>query len=153
MSDLRAAFLGSTYGRAGERVSLTPAGPGIVPHWCEAGQRWAIVTAWNPSGQRAAPDLNDERQAALARLVWAWSPLPGWNGEGPWREETLILRDVPLREAARLGRRFGQAAVVWGVGGRAALVWLDGPVRPERCWLRRAADSPGTADCGYTAGL
>ncbi|NTX99552.1 DUF3293 domain-containing protein [Deinococcus sp. JMULE3] len=170
--DLRAAFLGSSYGRAGERLTLSPRGPGALPDcsgpdwsapsWTAPGGRWAIVTAWNPAGRMADAVLNARRQAELAGEVGRWSPLPGWNGDGEWREDTLILRGVPLREAARLGRRFGQAAVVWGVGRRAALVWLDDRTAPTelrtlRLWLRRAdssgADSPGTADCGYTAGL
>ncbi len=160
--DLRAAFLGSTYGRAGARLRLCHAAPGVLPDWSAPGGCWAIVTAWNPAGRMADAGLNARRQAVLAREVRAWSPLPGWNGEGRWREDTLILRGVPLREAARLGRRFAQAAIVWGVGRRAALVWLDDRNAPagmrfERLWLRRAdspgADSPGLADCGYTAGL
>jgi len=165
--DLRAAFLGSSYGRAGARLRLCHAAPGVLPDWSAPGGRWAIVTAWNPAGRMADAGLNARRQAELAGEVGAWSPLPGRNGEGRWREDTLILRAVPLREAARLGRRFGQAAVVWGVGRRAALVWLDDRTVPtglrierlciERLWLRWAdspgADSPGPADCGYTAGL
>ena len=153
MTPLRAAFLNSSYGRAGERVQLSLAGPGLRPDWTAPGQRWAILTAWNPAGQRAEAARNAAQQAALARAVQRWSPLPGWNGEGAWQEDTLILRGVPLAQAVRLGRLFGQAAVVWGVGRRAALVWLDGSTRVERLWLRRAADMPAVAGCGYTAGL
>ena len=42
-AELRAAFLASAYGRAGERLHLTPAGPGVSPDWAAAGQRWAIL--------------------------------------------------------------------------------------------------------------
>ncbi|WP_235910280.1 DUF3293 domain-containing protein [Deinococcus kurensis] len=135
--ELRAAFLASAYGRAGERLHLTPAGPGASPDWAAAGQRWAILTAWNPGAQPTSADLNRARQAQLTAEAQSWAPLPGWNGEGAWREDTVILRGVPLPEAVRLGRRFGQAAVVWGVGRRAALVWLDGPVLTQRRWLTR----------------
>lgn len=155
--DLGAAFLGSSYGRADERLWLYVDGPGVLPGWSAPGGRWGIVTAWNPGGAQAGSAENDTAQTRLTGRVQGWSPLSGFNGDGGWREDTLILRGVPLREAARLGRQFGQAAILWGVGRRAALVWLDGPpssegLRIERLWLRRAA-SPGTADCGYTAGL
>lgn len=47
---------------------------------------------------------------------------------------------APLRLAADLGQRFGQAAILWGAGRRVALVWLSphGPgevARIERFWF------------------
>ncbi|GGK86167.1 DUF3293 domain-containing protein [Deinococcus radiotolerans] len=153
MPGLRSAFLTTSYGRANERVQLTGSGPDLRPDWAAPGERWAILTAWNPGGRQAELAVNAARQAALTREVHLWSPLPGWNGEGAWREDTLIVRGMPLRAAVTLGAQFGQAAVVWGVGRRAALVWLGGGARVERLWLRRAPGSTAAAGCGYTAGL
>ncbi len=136
--DLRAAFLRSTYGTH-ERFRFTSVRGQVGPSWATPGGRWAVVTAWNPAGRKTDAVPNVAAQARLAAASQGWCPLPGWNGDGAWREEALILRGVSLREAARLGRQFGQAAVVWGVGRRAALVWLDdaspGPsLTVERWW-------------------
>lgn len=48
------------------------------------------------------------------------------------------------RQAAAWGADFGQAAVLWGTGRRAALVWLNGEgvVGVERRWVRRV--EPGS---------
>ena len=99
--DLGAAFLGSSYGRAGERLWLYVDGPGVLPGWSAPGGRWGIVTAWNPGGAQAGSAENDTAQTRLTGRVQGWSPLSGFNGDGGWREDTLILRGVPLREAAR----------------------------------------------------
>ena len=99
--DLGAAFLGSSYGRAGERLWLYVDGPGVLPGWSAPGGRWGIVTAWNPGGAQAWSAENDTAQTRLTGRVQGWSPLSGFNGDGGWREDTLILRGVPLREAAR----------------------------------------------------
>ncbi|GGR50205.1 hypothetical protein GCM10008959_09170 [Deinococcus seoulensis] len=143
---LRAAFRTTRYGPPGARVTLTGEGPGLPgapPDWTAG--RWAIVTAWNPSGQRQSRVRNDAAHAALLAQATAWAGAPGrtvleaLNGEGEWREPSLVLRGPSLRGAARLGRAFGQAAVLYGCGARAALVWLPPGaelVRPERLWLR-----------------
>ncbi|UBV41487.1 DUF3293 domain-containing protein [Deinococcus taeanensis] len=146
---LREAFLASSYGCAGARGQLCVTGPASRPAWSAPGQPWAILTAWNPQAQRVPAGQNAQAQAALHREVACWSPLPGWNAEGPWREDTLIVRGTPLQEAVRLGYAYGQVAVVWGVGRRAALVWLDGPAAQiERFWWRPLPDA-----AGYTARL
>ncbi|GGM15669.1 hypothetical protein GCM10010841_25070 [Deinococcus aerophilus] len=64
----------------------------------------------------------------------------GINGDGGWAEPSVILSRVSLREAAALGRHFGQAAVLFGVGRRAALVWLwPGRMVIERRWVTSSA--------------
>ena len=47
----RAAFLGTTYGTVRERFRLSPE-RGAAPSW--AWGYWAVVTAWNAGGERAA---------------------------------------------------------------------------------------------------
>lgn len=136
--DLRRAFLGAQYGRPGERVRLGPCPPGRGPSWAPAGRRWAAVTAWNPGGRRAPEAHNEAAQHAL-RQRWPGAALHGVNGAGMWAEPALILLDAPLATAVRLGRDFAQAAILYGVGRRVALVWLDpGQVRIERYWAAPA---------------
>lgn len=73
----------------------------------------------------------------LLALNGSRSHLSGVNGEGEWAELSVILPGFRLRRAAELGRTFGQAAVLYGVGRRVALVWLEGDgLRVERFWVR-----------------
>lgn len=114
--------------------------PGFRPAWAAA--RWGVVTAWNPAGQAQDRAANRAAQARLRVAAARWSSLDGVNGDGDWQEPTLILTGISLRDVAALGGAFGQAAVLWGSGARAALVWLPasgvGGVRAERWWLRPA---------------
>lgn len=134
-AELRAAFLGTTYGTAQERFRLSEV-RGTAPSWARG--CWAVVTAWNPGGERARSDASARDGAALLAQVQAagFSPLHGHNGSGEWREEALIMPGAQLREAAGWGGTFGQAAVLWGTGARVALVWLEGKrvCRVERFW-------------------
>lgn len=134
--DLRAAFLGAGYGPAGERGHLSPT-PGAPPRWPHG--TWAIVTAWNPGGGRASDRANAQAHADLLALVRGsrFASTPAVNGEGEWAEAALLIHGARLRQAAEWGLHFGQAAVLWGVGARAALVWLDGGrvTGVERRWV------------------
>lgn len=135
----RAAFLAAPYGTPRERFGLADRPPVAAPSW--AAHRWAIVTAWNPGGglQPRADNLRAGR--ALLALVAPRPHLPGVNGEGQWAEASVIVPGLRLREAAELGRRFGQAAVLFGVGRRVALVWLEANgVCVERYWVRLLPD-------------
>jgi len=142
---LRRAFLETRYGTAGERLRLDHQ-PGPPPSWRGLSQSWAILTAWNPQGQQQDPASNAEAQERLRAALVGWPLVEGVNGEGQWAEPSLIVPGLNLRQAARLGQHFGQAAVLWGVGRRAALVWcleselgsdMRGSVglRLERLWL------------------
>ncbi|WP_240319331.1 DUF3293 domain-containing protein [Deinococcus wulumuqiensis] len=128
---LRAAFLATLYGPPGERVRLSPI-PGPVPRW--ASGSWAIVTAWNPDAQQAPERANRAAQERLLACVLQAGliPRPALNGSGEWAEESLLVPGASLAQARSWGEAFGQKAVLFGVGSRAALVWLPGPT--ERCW-------------------
>jgi len=95
---------------------------------------WAFVTAWNPQSQVLAPWRNAARDAelrqALGRAGYGWLPALGEGDDPGWTPEpSVLVLGMSGRDAARLGRRFGQNAVVIGkLGGRAMLVWC-GPVR------------------------
>ncbi|UWX65233.1 DUF3293 domain-containing protein [Deinococcus rubellus] len=134
---LRRAFLETHYGTAHERLHLGHS-PGPPPSWSAPGQRWAILTAWNPQGLQHDRASNLGAQERLRAALFGWPQLGGVNGAGEWTEPSLIVTGLNLRQATRLGQRFGQAAVLWGVGGRAALVWCaggDAGLRLERYWL------------------
>ncbi|MFC4425800.1 DUF3293 domain-containing protein [Deinococcus navajonensis] len=132
---LRCAFLDTTYGTGHERFRLSPTPPGAHQRlsWMTPGQRWALITAWNPAGERQRGPWNHVAQARLQTAAGAWPQRPALNGSGKWAEPALLLLGLPATEALRLGREFRQAAVVWGTGRRGALVWI----RPEGAHAER----------------
>lgn len=135
MTAQRAAFLSASYGTQGERFRLVSEPSAAAPSW--AAGTWAIVTAWNPGGQSHPRSDNLRAGRELLALIASRPQLPGVNGEGEWAEPSVILPGLGLRPAAQRGRHFGQAAVLWGVGRRVALVWLEADsVRIERFWVR-----------------
>lgn len=131
----RAAFLSASYGTESDRFRLAAEPLAAAPPW--AAGTWAIVTAWNPGGEQQPEAKNVRAGRELLALTASRPHLLGTNGEGGWAEPSVILPGLSLRAAAALGWRFGQAAVVFGVGRRAALVWLEaGGVRVERFWVQ-----------------
>ncbi len=101
-------------------------------------REWAMVTAYNPRSKRPPDDADNVRAhaglerelRALTDTVWpgegrgddgAWTPEPKWMAVG-----------ISLSEALRLGRAFGQNAILHGlVGGPARIVLCDsGSVLP-----------------------
>lgn len=98
------------------------------------------MTAWNPQGRPCDGASNNAAQEQLRAALVGWPFLEGVNGEGEWTEPSLIVPGLGLRQAAQFGQRFRQAAVLWGVGRRAALVWCPNDagsagLRLERHWL------------------
>ena len=81
--------------------------------------------------QPQADNLRAGRE--LLRVIGARPFLPGVNGEGEWAEPSFILPGLSLRQAAELARRFRQAAILFGVGRRVTLVWLEA----DRLWVER----------------
>jgi hypothetical protein len=94
-----------------------------------AGGDWLYVTAHNPGSVAAPPEQNAERQRELERVLaeagYRFYRGEGRGDDGRWPPEaSVLLVGVDEATAAELGRRFGQAAVVIGGGGRPArLVW------------------------------
>jgi hypothetical protein len=94
-------------------------------------QRWAFLTAWNPASEQLARTENDRRQTALIEVLIAagYRCLPGeGRGRNPaWpAEESVLALDIPSRAARRVGRQFGQLAIVVGHRGfKARLVACD----------------------------
>jgi hypothetical protein len=90
---------------------------------------WAYVTAYNP-GSVPAPDAENEARQRELRAAVARAGQPFYEGAGvgeSWPPEpSLLVLGIGEAEAAALGRRFGQRAVVVGdLGGPARLLWLS----------------------------
>ena len=107
--------------RIGERL---PAG---LQRACR-GRAWAILTAFNPGAQLAEPQTNARSDRALVRRLRALRPAMllrsvhrdpqrRWPDESGW-----WLCPIALEQACRIGREYGQLAVVaGGPGGRAEI--------------------------------
>ncbi|WP_424952026.1 DUF3293 domain-containing protein [Deinococcus sp.] len=130
---LRAAFLSASYGTVTERFRLQ-ATPGRPSPLFGAGRPWAILTAHNPDAVQHTPLLNERRQRALEARLQGFPCTPGINGHGRWAEASLIVSGLPLERILSLGREYGQVALLYGVGQRAALVWCRSG-RTERRWV------------------
>ena len=93
--------------------------------------RWAFITAWNPHSRLIAHWRNAARQRALVRVLevhgYTWLTALGDSDDLDWTPEpSLLVLGIRPADARRLGRRFGQNAVVVGrLGGKAQLLWCD----------------------------
>lgn len=130
---LRAAYRAAAY------IVDLPCGPVLVLRIGERHRRldrllarrgvrdWAFVTAYNPRNRRLRAARNAQRLRTLRRALLGPSLL--WNGEGraddgSWREASLFVAPIAATRAMRLGRQFGQYAVVVGRrGGPPRLAW------------------------------
>ena len=108
----------------------------------------AFVTAANPRGEVQEPALNQAAMAALrSSLALPWLPGEGRDPEGRWRPEpSVLVLGITRVDAAALGRRLEQNAIVFVEKGRApelvllrrmrlvidTQVWLDWLVFDER---------------------
>ncbi len=93
---------------------------------------WAMITAWNPRSERPADEAqNREAHARLERALRAAGARvfsgEGRGDDGTWpAEPTWTAVGLSREEALRLGRDFGQHAIVVGhVGGPARIVLCE----------------------------
>jgi hypothetical protein len=92
---------------------------------------WAYATAANPGSQPLPADENVARHRELEALVRALGfesyPGEGIGDDGRWPpESSFLVLGIARADAVRLGRRFGQLAVVFGeLGQEADLVACD----------------------------
>jgi len=91
---------------------------------------YAFITAWNPGSVLLSYDenmdrldqLDDELKEICPRVYWGW----GFGDSGDWEGEVSCLAlDISPDDAIRLGKKYGQNAIVW---------WEKGGV-PELWWL------------------
>ena len=77
---------------------------------------FAFITAWNPGSRKLSRRENNLRHARLLgdlrrkRL----RIYPGWgrSADGRWREKSVFVPGIRLREAVALGSRYGQLMIV-----------------------------------------
>jgi hypothetical protein len=91
---------------------------------------FAILTSDNPASEQLSEADNAVRRTALQAdlLALAWRFLPAENRPdvADWPVEPgFCVIDIPLAEATRLGRQYGQNAIVFGgCDGRPQLHWI-----------------------------
>ena len=90
---------------------------------------WAFITAYNPASRRLPRWRNQGRQRCLHYHIdtlgfIAW-PGAGVGDDPTWEPEpSFLVVGIPIDEARRIARRFGQNAIVAGrIGGAPQLVW------------------------------
>jgi hypothetical protein len=86
---------------------------------------WAYVTAFNPGSMRLRDEENEARRHHLEAVVASLGVVSyageGVAADGGWSPEpSLLILGIARDDAVRLGRQYGQLAVVCGELGRAA---------------------------------
>jgi hypothetical protein len=80
-------------------------------------QTFAILTACNPGSQLLAESENRARNAALKSQLLLCSrllrPAFSCSPQGDWQEPGFWALDIAWEQALRLGRAFGQNALIW----------------------------------------
>jgi hypothetical protein len=87
--------------------------------------RWAFLTAWNPASVELSRTENDARQRELRAQLEADGYVvlqgEGIGADPAWKpEESLMVLGISRADAVKLGRRFGQLAIVSGRSSGAA---------------------------------
>ncbi len=91
--------------------------------------KFAFITAFNPFSKSLSAEENKLRQVELLKTLRAANLrfLQGYgtNEEGTWkREESVFIFDISQENTLRLGRKFQQAAIVFGEkNDKPALLW------------------------------
>jgi hypothetical protein len=92
-------------------------------HACVKDERtpWGFITAWNPFTQKTSRERNRAAQRELLGALRELGATPRagvgvGTGEKPWREPSLFVTGLDFATLDALARRFGQAAIVRGVG-------------------------------------
>lgn len=102
---------------------------------------FAILTAWNPHGEPAAPAENAMREKQLRSYCDEQGFMPwvveGGSQDGSYRERGLGLI-VDLQTALAIGRLFEQEAIFWVERNQLSVVSCDSPERKEMgSWTER----------------
>lgn len=94
-------------------------------------ENWAFITAFNPRSEQLTDEENADRHSELLAVTKAgdYEFLNGY-GRGPvgdWPpEKSLLIFNVDREAAKKIGKRFGQNAIVAGrIGDFPELVWCD----------------------------
>lgn len=75
------------------------------------------ITAWNPLGQELTRKQNDAAQEILRATLHNEAPIflpaSGYDPNGSWAEPGFLVFGLSRAQAAALGHRFRQNALVW----------------------------------------
>lgn len=81
---------------------------------------FAVLTACNPGSAERSERENEKANAALERelkeLGASVAPMEGSDAAGEWREPGFLAYGLSLDDAARVGEKHGQNAIVWCEG-------------------------------------
>lgn len=108
---------------------------------CCRGRCWAIVTARNPGASRSSQFRNRRADQRLVQRLQRLRPSLLWptahrDPSGHWPEERgWLFCPATLQSAVRIGREFGQMAVVLGRPGR--------PIEIAECFGRSRHNARG----------
>ena len=104
---------------------------------------WAIIAAANPWSLPLDDARNAARTLALRAELDAahvrWTCARNSAPDGVWAEDSFLVDGIGRDGALAIGRRYGQAATVWGTGIKGGLLWT----RSER-WTVLGAHLPRT---------
>jgi hypothetical protein len=93
------------------------------------GRSFTVITAHNPRSKPLSKEENDKRhealKAALQEQNFSFESSTGESPDGVWVEEGFVVFDLGLEPALRLGRDFGQHAILYGQGNRVAMAWCE----------------------------
>ncbi|MCC2617662.1 DUF3293 domain-containing protein [Aestuariibacter halophilus] len=108
----------------------------------ESGQRFAVITAWNPYSQALDAGQNDSRQRHLIQQVeqqgYRWWPVRVANKSLTYWEDSLMVV-APRAEAAALATTWQQNAFYWVQSGNIELVPLAPMAGFQPQWVGRWA--------------
>ncbi len=138
--DLLAAYLAAHYRVTGTaepfvlRVGHQSAELASV-HLANGANSSAFITAWNPSsGVRSEAENRASQRRLESELAAIGVTLVAGTGEDPtgvWPGEPSVLAvGISRNEAERVGRKFGQRAIVWS--GESAIPELIDLASPSR---------------------
>ena len=84
---------------------------------------WAYITAWNPRSEDIGQRENEANKAALLRDLAGYRVFEGEGvgADGEWPPEpSFLVLGVTNADALKLGRKYGQNAIVLGRQGDTA---------------------------------
>ncbi len=124
--DFRLAYIETVYNTAAYRFTLSSTDQGVELY---GGRQYCVITAANPFSQTFSEAQNAVRNQHLKleieRLGFEFDWSYGEQADQTWREDGVVIFDVPLEAALELARKFEQNAILYGKESKVALAWCD----------------------------
>jgi len=87
---------------------------------------WVFITAYNPGSVVLSKEENEERQNKLKQRVieadLSFIEGVGISEDAVWSDKSIFIPGITLVDAKRLGKDFGQNAIVYGTKGEKAVL-------------------------------